>query len=116
VAQPPVDPDGLAQTVAKTIVAMFANGDQLTLERYAADVQDRTGCSVQTSGVAYADSPRNRSLERRHRTELIEQLLGRPRVTAVGHARRPVGTELPPTIGGGARADLVGVVVALSCA
>jgi hypothetical protein len=115
VAQVPVDPEGLAQTVAKTTAAMLANGDQFTAERYAADVRERTGCNVETSGVTYADSPRNRSLERRRRTELIEQLLERPSVTAVGHARRPVGRELPSTIGNGDTADLVGVVVALSC-
>jgi hypothetical protein len=115
VAQVPVDPDGLAETVAKTTAAMFANGDQLTAERYAADVRDRTGCNVETSGVAYSDRAKNRSLERRQRTELIEQLLQRPTVTAVAHARRPVGRELPSTIGRGTQADLVGVVVALSC-
>jgi hypothetical protein len=116
VAQLPGDPDGLAETVAKTTASMLANGDQVTAERYAADVRDRTGCKVETSGVAYANSPRNRSLERRQRNELIEQLLERPTVTAVGHARRLVGRELPSTIGKGASADLVGVVVALSCA
>jgi hypothetical protein len=116
VAQLPGDPDGLAETVARTTASMLANGDEFTAERYAADVRDRTGCNVETSGVAYADSPRNRSLERRQRTELIEQLLERPTVTAVGQARRPAGRELPSTIGKGATADLVGVVVALSCA
>jgi hypothetical protein len=114
VAQPPVDPDGLAETVAKTTATMLANGDQTTAERYAADVRDRTGCTVQTSGVAYADSAKNRSLERRQRTELIEQLLNRPTVTAVGHARHAVGTEIPSTFGRG-EADIVGVVVALTC-
>jgi hypothetical protein len=116
VAQPPVDPDGLAETVAKTTASMLANGDQTTAERYAADVRDRTGCTVQTSGVAYADSPKNRSLERRQRNELIEQLLERPIVTAVATARRPVGTQVPSTIGRGGDADVVGVVVALTCA
>jgi hypothetical protein len=116
VAQPPVDPDGLAETVAKTTAVMLANGDQTTAERYAADVRDRTGCTVQTSGVAFADNPRNRSLERRQRTELIEQLLARPTVTAVADARRPVGTEIQSTIGRGAEADVIGVVVALTCA
>jgi hypothetical protein len=116
VAQVPVDPGGLAKTVATTTAAMLANGDQLTAERYAADVRDRTGCNVETSSVAYADRPKNRSLERRRRTELIEQLRERPTVTAVGHTRRPVGRELPSTIGRGTQADLVGVVVALSCA
>ena len=109
VPQPPADPDGLAQTVAKTTATMLANGDQTTAERYAADVRERTGCTVQTSGVAYADSPKNR-------TELIEQLLDRPTVTAVGHARHAVGTEVPSTIGRGGEADVVGVVVALTCA
>jgi hypothetical protein len=116
VAQPPVDPDGLAETVATTTATMLANGDQTTADRYAADVRDRTGCTVQTSGVAYADSPKNRSLERRQRTELIEQLLERPTVTAVATARRPVGTQVPSTIGRGGDADVVGVVVALTCA
>ena len=115
-ARAPENPDGLADTVARTLAAMFANGDQETMERYSADVQDRTGCTVQTSGVAFADSPRNRSLERRQRTELIKQLLQRPSVTAVGHARREVGRELPSTIGRGGKADVVGVVVALTCA
>jgi hypothetical protein len=115
-AQPPVDPDGLAETVANATATMLANGDQTTAERYAADVRDRTGCTVQTSGVAYADSPKNRSLERRQRTELIEQLLERPTVTAVATARRPVGTQVPSTIGRRADADVVGVVVALTCA
>jgi hypothetical protein len=115
-AQAPVDPDGLADTVATTTAAMLANGDQTTAERYAADVRERTGCNVEPSSVAYADNPRNRLIERRQRNELIEQLLERPTVTAVGHARRPVGRELPSTIGRGDQADLVGVVVALSCA
>jgi hypothetical protein len=116
VARAPENPDGLADTVARTLAAMLANGDQETMERYTADIQDRTGCAVQTSGVAYADSPKNRSLERRQRTELIEELLDRPSVTAVAHARRAVGRELPSTIGRGGEADVVGVVVALTCA
>jgi hypothetical protein len=116
VARAPDNPDGLADTVARTLAVMLANSDQETMERYSADVQDRTGCSVQTSGVAFADSPRNRSLERRQRTELIEQLLERPSVTAVAHARQAVGRELPSTIGRGENADVVGVVVALTCA
>ncbi len=115
-ARAPENPDGLADTVARTLAAMLANGDQETMERYSADVQDRTGCTVQTSGVAFADSPRNRSLERRQRTELIERLMQRPSVTAVADARRPVGRELSSTIGRGAKADVVGVVVALTCA
>ena len=112
----PENPDGLADTVARTLAVMLANGDQETMERYSADVQDRTGCALQTSGVAFADSPRNRSLERRQRTELIEQLLQRPSVTAVGHARQAAGRELPSTIGRGGKADVVGIVVALTCA
>jgi hypothetical protein len=116
VARAPENPDGLANTVARTLAAMLANGDQETMERYSADVQDRTGCAVQTSGVAFADSAKNRTLERRQRTELIEQLLNRPTVTAVGHARHAVGRELPSTIGRGGNADVVGVVVALTCA
>jgi hypothetical protein len=114
--QPPLDPDGLAVTVAKTTAAMLALGDQLTAERYAADVRDHTGCNVQTSDVAYKDSPQNRTLERRQRTDLIEQLLDTPAVTAVGHARHAAGREIPATIGRGAEADLIAVVVALSCA
>lgn len=115
-AHRPVDPDGLAKTVAKATATMLANGDQSTAERYAADVRERTGCNVQTSGVAYADSPRNRTIERRQRTELIEQLLEQPTVTAVADARHPVAREMPSTIGRGADADVVGVVVALTCA
>jgi hypothetical protein len=114
--QAPQDPDGLADTVAKTTAAMLAIGDRLTAERYAADVRDHTGCTVQTSDVAYSDSPKNRTLERRRRAELIEELLNQPSVTAVGHARHAVGGEIPSTIGRRGQADLIGVVVALSCA
>jgi hypothetical protein len=34
VARAPENPDGLADTVARTLVAMLANGDQETMERY----------------------------------------------------------------------------------
>lgn len=111
------DKQALARSVARTLAAMLSNRAYSSVESYTRDFQNRTGCIIESSDVAFKAGT-SEAVEQKARRELIRDVQANPRIDGYAHAQVPVpeGVSIDPTIGEvGGDADFIGVVVALTC-